>query len=109
MIRPGTRGVVGGTKLSSTPRRMTSILAGSTPKSLAMSRFEVSDGVMILRALRATLPCIRRKPYHRLSVSLRHGFLVWLRSIRRSKVIGWCRVVISGRPTFSGFSMSSIP
>ena len=67
---PGTRGLVGGTKPSSTPSRITCIRAGSTPKSVAMSRAEVSDGVRILRALRATLPCIRRKPYQRRSVSL---------------------------------------
>ena len=69
-MRPGTRGCVGGTKPSSTPSRMTCIRAGSTPKSVAMSRREASDGVRILRACRATLPCIRRKPYQRRSDEL---------------------------------------
>ena len=68
-IRPGTRGVVGGAKTSSTPSRMVSIRAGSTPKSRAMSRREDSEGVSTLRSRRATLVCIRRKPYHRRSVS----------------------------------------
>ena len=68
-IRPGTRGSVGGTKTSSTPSRITCIRAGSTRKSRAMSRAEDSDGVRIRRACRATLPCIRRKPYQRRSDS----------------------------------------
>ena len=64
------------------------------------------DGVMILRARRATRPCMRRKPYQRRRVSLRHGLRVCERSMRRSKVIGWWIVVTSGRPIFS---ISSIP
>ena len=104
-MRPGTRGTVGGTKPSSTPSRITCIRAGSTPKSVEMSRLEVSDGVMMKRIERATRPCIRRKPYHRLRVNLRHGLRVWAMSMRRSKVIGWCRVVISGICC----SMSSMP
>ncbi len=106
MIRPCTRGAVGGTKPSSTPSRITCMRAGSTPKSFAMSRLEVSDGVRILRALRATRPCIRRKPYQRLSVNFRHGFFVCEMSMRRSKVIGWWIVVTSGSPISS---ISSIP
>ena len=76
--------MVGGTNASSTPRRMTSILAGSTPKSRAMSRLEVSDGVRILRAWRATFACIFTKPYQRLSVNLRHGLRTEAMSMRRS-------------------------
>ncbi len=98
--------MVGGTNPSSTPSRTTCIRAGSTPKSFAMSRLEVSDGVITLRALRATLACMRRKPYQRLSVNLRHGLRVCAMSMRRSKVIGWWIVVTSGRPIPS---MSSIP
>ena len=46
-IRPGTRGSVGGRNTSSTPRVITSIRPGSTPKSLAMSRLELSETVRI--------------------------------------------------------------
>ncbi len=106
MIRPGTRGVVGGWNRRSTPSGMTCIRAGSTPKSVAVSRFDASDGVRIRRAARATLPCMRRKPYQRRSVSLRHGVGASARSMRRSKVIGWCTEVMSGSPFRS---MSSIP
>ena len=48
-IRPGTRGLVGGTKTSSTPSRMVRIRAGSTPKSRATSRREDSDGTSTVR------------------------------------------------------------
>ena len=69
-IRPGTRGSVGGWKPSSTPSSRTCIRAGSTPKSLAMSRLDASDGVRMKRACWATFFCIRRKPYQRLSREL---------------------------------------
>ena len=64
-IRPGTRGLVGGQNTSSTPSGMTCRSAASTPKSVTMSRRLDSETVRILPTLRATLPCIRRKPYHR--------------------------------------------
>ena len=69
-IRPGTRGSVGGWKPSSTPSSRTCIRAGSTPKSLAMSRLDASDGVRMKRACWATCFCIRRKPYQRLQREL---------------------------------------
>ncbi len=68
-IRPGTRGTDGGVKTASTPIGMTVIRAGSTPKSVTTSRAEVSEGHSTCGTARATLPCIRRKPYHRRSVS----------------------------------------
>ena len=71
-----------------------------------MSRLDASDGVRMKRAFWATRFCIRRKPYQRLRVTLRHGFLVAARSMRRSKVIGWWIVVRSGSPICS---ISSIP
>ncbi len=80
--------------------------AGSTPKSLAMSRLDASDGVRMKRACWATFFCIRRKPYQRLVVSFFHGFFVAAMSMRRSNVIGWWIVVRSGSPISS---ISSIP
>ena len=97
-IRPGTRGVVGGRNTSSTPSGITSMRASSTPKSLTMSRRLDSETVRISPAWRATLPCIRRKPYQRRSVSFCHGLVAAARSMRRSKVIGWWMLVTSGKP-----------
>ena len=59
-----------------------------------------------MRAWRATLVCIRKKPYHRRSESRLRKVGAAARSIRRSKVIGWWIVVRSGSPIFS---ISSIP
>ncbi len=82
------------------------IRSGSTPKSRAMSRADVSEGVRIVRACRATLACIRRKPYQRRRLSFLRSVGAAAMSMRRSKLIGWWMVVSSGSPIFS---ISSIP
>ena len=105
-MRPGTRGLVGGRNTSSTPSGMTWRSAGSTPKSLTMSRRLDSETVRILPTLRATLPCIFTKPYQRRRPSFLRRVVAVSRSMRRSKVIGWWMVVISGRPILA---MSSMP
>ncbi len=97
-IRPGTRGTDGGVKTASTPIGMTVIRAGSTPKSVTTSRAELSEGHSTWGTARATLPCIRRKPYHRRSVSRLRQVGASARSTRRSNVIGWWIVVTSGSP-----------
>ena len=104
-IRPGTRGRVGGTEAVVHAERDDLDPLGVHAEVADMSRLEASDGVMMRRAFLATFACIRRKPYQRLSVSLRQGLLVAARSMRRSRVIGWWIVVTSGRPILSISSM----
>jgi hypothetical protein len=87
-IRPGTRGAVGGTNTSSTPRVMTSSRDGSMPKSVTMSRRLDSDTVRIFGSRRATFFCIRRNPYQRRRTSFLRRVLAFTMSIRRSNVIG---------------------
>ncbi len=104
-IRPGTRGA-GGENTWSTPSGITWMRAGSTPKSATTSRAELSDGHSTCEDARATLPCIRRKPYQRRSDRRCFQLVALARSTRRSKVIGWWIVVTTGRPARS---MSSTP
>ena len=61
-IRPGTRGAVGGRKVSvSTPIGTTRMTSGLTLKSRAMSAAELVETVTIDDIRRATRPCIRVK------------------------------------------------
>ena len=98
-MRPGTRGAVGGRKPSSTPSGITRTRSAATPKSATMSRLDDAEGVSTSRAARATLTCIRRKPYQRRSERRLRQVGAAARSMRRSTVIGWWMVVTTGRPS----------
>ncbi len=63
-----------------------------------MSRAELSETVRIRPSRRATLACIRTKPYQRRSATRLRQVGAAARSTLRSKVIGWWIVVTSGRP-----------
>ena len=99
-MRPGTRSPAYGAKTSGwTPNGMTSMRSGSTPNSRAMSTAELCDTVTMCLSPRATLPCIRRKPYQRRRESFLRRVGAAARSSFRSMVMGWWMLATRGRPS----------
>ncbi len=97
-MRPGVRGASGGRNRSvSTPSGTVVIRSADTRKSSAMSSADARETVISSGIRRATLACIRTKPYHRRIAGRRHQGAA-ARSATRSRVIGWCTVATSGIP-----------
>ena len=68
-----------------------------------MSVAEVDETVSSSGIWRATSFCISAKPYHRRTSGLRHHRAA-ATSRTRSRVIGWCTVATTGRPSSAIFS-----
>ena len=101
-IRPGTLGASRGRNTRvSTPSGMMRTFSGRTRKSRQMSSLADSDTVSSgasLEIRRATRACIRTKPYQRHLDSFASPRAA-PSSIRRSTLIGWWTLVISGSPS----------
>ena len=108
MIRPGSgvTSCMGRNTVWSTPTGTTVMRSGRTCICAAMSLREDCETVRTAGRARATRTCMPKNPNQRVVVKRCHGFVVCERASWRSTVIGWCRVVNSGHPSWT---MPSIP